>query len=163
RLEYMPRTGRKTIKTYNREVSSYTYPTIYTDHDGRAYIISAPTDSHVLCAMDAATGEIAWQLRRDTGPIPGARALVGVRNGLAIVAGDATDRRASGRNLFLVDVASGRVQAATAVTPPGQANTLSLAGRPSLTDGTLLWPGVAPGNRCSITEFNLDTLRAERA
>lgn len=159
RYDYIPRPITKYIETYYREVTWYNSPTIYTEHDGRAYILAAPTDSRDLIALDARTGEIVWDLHQEN-QLSGGRALVGARDGICYVAGDGGNVGGGGSRLHAIDIDRGRVTKSVKVTPHGRGNILALVGRPSIAANRLLWPGQQYGNAyCMISEIDLDSLR----
>ena len=159
RYDYIPRPVTKYIDTYYRDVTWYNSPTIYTEHEGKAYILAAPTDSRELIALDAGTGEILWDVHQEN-QLSGGRALVGARDGVCYVAGDGGNVGGGGSRLHAVDVEKGRVTKSVKVTPEGRGNILALVGRPSIAANRLLWPGQQYGNSyCTISEVDLDSLR----
>ncbi|MBZ0134929.1 MAG: PQQ-binding-like beta-propeller repeat protein [Planctomycetes bacterium] len=159
RYDYIPRPITKYIDTYYREVTWYNSPTIYTEHEGKSYILAAPTDSRKLFALDARTGQIIWDLNQEN-HLNGGRALVGARDGICYVAGDGGDSGGGGSLLHRIDISKGRVTKSLKVTPHGRGNILALVGRPSLAANRLLWPGQQYGNSyCMISEVDLDSFR----
>lgn len=159
RYDYIPRPITKYIETYYRDVTWYNSPTIYTEHDGQAYILAAPTDSAEMFALDARTGKILWDLHQEN-QLSGGRALVGARDGVCYVAGDGGNVGGGGSRLHAIDISKGRVTSSVKVTPHGRGNILALVGRPSIAANRLLWPGQQYGNSyCTISEIDLDSLR----
>lgn len=158
RYDYMPRPVTKYIETYYREVTWYNSPTIYTEHEGGAYVIVAPTDAARMFALDARTGKVVWDLHQQS-QLNGGRALVGARDGVCYVASDGGVVGGAGSRLHAIDIESGRVTRSIRVTPANQGNILALAGRPSIAANRLLWPGQANNSSCMISEVDLDTMR----
>lgn len=161
RYEYMPRPVSKYIDTYYRDVTWYNSPTIYAEHQGKAYVIIAPTDADYMFAFDAASGKEIWRLARHGQPLYGGRALVGLRDGVAFVAGDGGDRGGGASMLHTVDITNGRVTKSIRVTREANGSgTITLAGRPCMASNRLLWPGFDAGGTSVIAEVELDSMRA---
>ncbi|MCA8937231.1 MAG: PQQ-binding-like beta-propeller repeat protein [Planctomycetes bacterium] len=159
RYEYMPRPITKYTETYYRDVTWYNSPTIYTEHNGKPYILVAPTDADKMFALDARTGKLLWRLAQDLSPIYGGRSLVGVRDGKAYVAADGGIMGGAASRLHTVDIGTGRVTNSLKVTPAKEGTLLKLAGRPSIADNLLLWPGELNRGGCTIAAIDLDKMR----
>lgn len=159
RYEYMPRPITKYTETYYRDVTWYNSPTVYTEHDGKPYILVAPTDGDKMFAMDARTGKIIWRLGQNRSPVYGGRALVGVRDGNAYVAADGGDMGGAESRLHVVNLSTGRVDKSLKITPTDRGTLLKLVGRPCIADNLLLWPGEMNLGGCTIAAVDLDKMR----
>ncbi|MCA8912384.1 MAG: PQQ-binding-like beta-propeller repeat protein, partial [Planctomycetes bacterium] len=159
RYEYMPRPITKYTETYYRDVTWYNSPTIYTEYDGKPYILVAPTDADKMFALDARTGKLLWRLAQDRSPVYGGRALVGVRDGNIYIAADGGDMGGAASRLHKVDIKTGRVKDSLKVTPTNRGTLLKLSGRPCIADNMLLWPGEMNIGGCTIAEIDLDKMR----
>ena len=159
RYEYIPRPITKYTQTVYREVTWYNSPTIYTESRGEPFVVVAPTDSAKMFALDARTGKIAWELKQESHPLYGGRALVGVRDNKVIVAGDGGNRGGGASRLHLIDIDNPQAVESIKVTPADRGNLLSLAGRPCMAENSVLWPGQDDGNTCTLAQIDLDTKR----
>lgn len=157
RYDYVPRPVTKYTETYYRDVTWANNPTFYSEIGGRAYLVIAPADSNQMFALDAAGGEILWRLDREA-LLGGGRVLVGLRNGVAWVAGDGGLAGDAGSRLRGVDVRLGRVTSTIRVTPTDRASTMAMHGRPAMAGNRLFWPGWF-GRDCALCEVDLDNGR----
>lgn len=161
KYDYMARPMTSNIWTYYRPVTWYNSPTVYAEVGGDGYVLAAPADSQALFCFNARTGEQVWKLERarlnadyneydeSRAPLAQARALVGVRNNTAIVAG--------GTSLYTLDVTSGRISRAVRVIADlgdGRSRASELQGRPALAGNKLYWPGSA-----GISAIDMDTFQ----
>ncbi|MBX3459206.1 MAG: PQQ-binding-like beta-propeller repeat protein [Planctomycetes bacterium] len=158
RYEYTPRPVSKYIDTYYRDVSWFNSPTMYAEHEGRAYVVFAPTDAEKMFAVDAVSGAIVWRMNREGQPLYGGRALVGVREGSVVVAGDGGIRGGASSMLHLVSLAGGVVTRSTAVVHE-KGGRMTLVGRPGIASNRVYWPGMTGGSGAAIAEVDLDTMR----
>lgn len=156
KYDYMSRPMTTNIWTYYRPVSWFNSPTMYAEAGGEGYVVCAPADSQSLVCFNARSGEQLWKLDRAVlnpdfeeyeevrSPLSQARALIGVREGVVIVAG--------GTQLYTVDLATGRLLKGLRVLAGSRATPSSLQGRPALAGNKLYWPGSA-----GISVIDLDT------
>jgi outer membrane protein assembly factor BamB/tetratricopeptide (TPR) repeat protein len=159
RYDYMPRPDTKYIRMHYRTVTWYNSPAMYAEQDGVGYVVIAPTDANYLFAIDAETGEEVWRVRRDGNLIPGARALVGIRNGRVYVAGDG-DGSVPLSRVSVLGLRSGELIASERVVIPGRETQLGLAGRPTIAGDEMLWPGMDSGrSEALVARIDLDSLR----
>ncbi|MCA8915918.1 MAG: PQQ-binding-like beta-propeller repeat protein [Planctomycetes bacterium] len=157
RYEYIPRPITKYTETFYREVTWYNSPTIYTESKGKPYVIVAPTDADKMFALDARSGKVVWDIAQDSQPLYGGRALVGVRDGKVIVAGDGGSRGGGASRLHIIDIDNPRAIESIKVTPVDRGNLLSLAGRPCMSDNSVIWPGQEwSDNGCTLAQIDLD-------
>lgn len=162
RYEYTPRPVSKYIETYYREVSWFNSPTLYAEHEGKAYVVFAPTDAEKLFAVDAQNGNMLWRVNREGQPLYGGRSLVGIREGSVVVAGDGGIRGGGSSMLHLVDLAQGRVTKSSPVVHEDKGR-LTLAGRPAMAANRVYWPGQSSSSVSAIAEVDVDSLRAVNA
>ncbi|MBX3475257.1 MAG: PQQ-binding-like beta-propeller repeat protein [Planctomycetes bacterium] len=161
RYDYVPRPITKYTETYYRDVTWANNPTFYAEIAGRGYLVIAPTDSSQMFGLDAASGEIRWRLDREA-LLGGGRVLVGLRNGVAWVAGDGGFAGDAGSRLRGVDVRLGRVTSTIRVTPVDRAATMALHGRPAMAGNRIFWPGWF-GRDCALCEVDLDSGRVSNS
>ncbi len=137
KYEYMVRPMTSNIYTYYRPVSWFTSPTICAETGGERYVLTAPADSQHLICFNARTDEQVWQLARairnddeyleDRAPLAEARALIDVRNNVALVGGEAAT--------FGIDMATGRIVKSVTIMATlgaGRSGANELQGRPAL-------------------------------
>ncbi|MEE9312610.1 MAG: PQQ-binding-like beta-propeller repeat protein [Planctomycetota bacterium] len=159
RYQYIPRPVSTNTFTIYRPTAWFNSPTIYTEHEGKSYVVIAPADSSYLLAMDATDGTVKWKINRNDSRISGALSLVGVRKGLVYIAAYERYRR-KGRGRFIsLNVSTGKVVRTVNVTAGPGGKEVSLAGRPCMTTSSVLWPaGSVRGRGSSIVEIGLDSM-----
>ncbi|MDC1141583.1 PQQ-binding-like beta-propeller repeat protein [Planctomycetota bacterium] len=160
RYEYIPRpTSMQTFTEY-RNTAWYNNPTIYTEYEGKSYVVVAPADSNYLLALDAKDGTILWKISRTDARIRGALSLVGVRKGLVYVAASEPYQRTNPGRLVSLKLDSGNVVRSLGVTAGAGGAPVVLAGRPCMTNNAVLWPSRVPNgkNASGIVEIGLDSM-----
>lgn len=162
RYPYVSRPRSKYIRQYYRPVTWATSPTMYAEKDGRAFIIVAPTDSRKLIGMDAFSGEVKWTVARENSPMFGGKFLIGIWDGKAWVGSDGGVRGIASSRLSAYNLSDGRPLLTKRVSHPKTGQTMGLKGRPTMTQGKVLWPGYSSYRDCALCEVDLNSFTTGR-